>query len=55
MALLALGERALSLRELRLNGCENLSDVGLNWLSIGCKSLELLDLGGCAKVNTPLS
>jgi len=24
--------------------------VGLNWLSIGCKSLEVLDLGGCNKV-----
>jgi hypothetical protein len=50
VALLALGERSLSLRELRLNGCENVSDVGLNWLSIGCKSLEVLDLGGCTKV-----
>jgi hypothetical protein len=50
VALLALGERSLSLRELRLNGCENVSDVGLNWLSVGCKSLEVLDLGGCNKV-----
>ena len=50
VSLLALGERSLSLRELRLHGCENVSDVGLNWLSIGCKSLEVLDLGGCNKV-----
>lgn len=51
VSLLALGERSLSLRELRLSGCENVTDVGLNWLSVGCKSLEVLDLGGCAKVS----
>ena len=51
VSLLALGERSLALRELRVNGCDNISDVGLNWLSIGCRALEVLDLGGCVKVD----
>jgi len=48
--LLFQGKRAFSLRSLILNGCENVTDVGLNWLVEGCHSLEELNLCGCTRV-----
>lgn len=54
VSLLALGERSLALRVLKVNGCDSISDVGLNWLSIGCTAIEILDLGGCTKVTSHL-
>lgn len=50
VSMLALGQKSRSLRTLRVAGCENISDVGLNWLTDGCKVLEELDLGRCTKV-----
>lgn len=52
VALMALGQRAVSLRTLKLNHCDQISDVGLGWLTEGCKLIELLDLGGCTKVGS---
>lgn len=50
VALMALGQRAQSLRVLRLNNCDSITDVGLGWLSEGCKVLEILEVYGCKKV-----
>eukprot|EP01031_Cornospumella_fuschlensis_P040227 gene40227-49018_t len=50
VSLMALGQRAVSLRSLKLNHCDQVSDVGLGWLTEGCKIIELLDLGGCSKI-----
>lgn len=44
------GKRALSLRSLILNGCEHVTDVGINWLAEGCHSIEVLDLCGCTRL-----
>ena len=51
VCLLAIGQRSASLRILKLSGCDSISDVGMQWLSEGCKALEHLDLHGCEKVN----
>lgn len=50
VSMLALGQKSHSLRTLRAAGCDNISDVGLNWLTDGCKVIEELDLGRCTKV-----
>lgn len=51
VSLLALGESSKSLRTLKLSGCENLTDVGLSWLTQNiAATLEVLDLTGCHKV-----
>ena len=50
LTLLAFGQNSMSLRVLKLCGCEHLTDVGLMWLSEGCKVLEELDLNGCTKI-----
>lgn len=50
VSMLALGQKSRSLRTLRAAGCDNISDVGLNWLTDGCKVIEELDLGRCTKV-----
>eukprot|EP01033_Poteriospumella_lacustris_P003952 gene3952-2811_t len=50
VALMALGQRATSLRVLRLNNCETITDVGLGWLAEGCRVIEVLELYGCKKV-----
>jgi len=54
VSLLALGQASRSLRTLRLSGCDVVSDVGLNWLTEGCKVIEELDLSRCTKVSFPL-
>ena len=51
VTLLALGEKARSLRTLRVNGCDQLTDVGLMWLAEGCKTLEDADFGGCPRIS----
>jgi hypothetical protein len=51
VSMLALGQSARSLRTLRVSGCDVVSDVGLNWLTEGCKVIEELNLGRCTKVN----
>lgn len=51
VSLMALGQRATSLRSLKLNHCDQLTDVGLGWLTEGCKLVELLDFNGCNKVS----
>jgi hypothetical protein len=51
LTLLSLGQQSSLLRVLRLAGCDQLTDVGLNWLAEGCKALEELDLGGCTRVS----
>ena len=50
VSLLALGQSSRSLRTLRLSGCDVVTDVGLNWLTEGCKVVEELDLSRCTKV-----
>jgi hypothetical protein len=50
VSLLSLGEQSKSLRTLKINGCDQVSDVGLNWLSDGCHALEELELIGLTKV-----
>jgi hypothetical protein len=50
VSLLALGERSVSLKVLKLSGCDYITDVGLNWLTTGCHVLEVIDLEGCTKV-----
>lgn len=50
VSLLALGQSSRSLRTLRLSGCDVVTDVGLNWLTEGCKVIEELDLSRCTKV-----
>jgi hypothetical protein len=50
VALMALGQRATSLRILRLNNCESITDVGIGWLAEGCRVLEILEIYGCKKV-----
>ena len=49
-SLSSLGERSKSLRVFVANGCEHITDVGLTWLSTGCKYLERIELASCAKV-----
>jgi len=51
VGLLALGQRSASLRVLKVNGCDHITDVGLSWLAAGCKGLEELDFGGCGKAS----
>lgn len=46
----AFAQRCPSLRALYLNGCDQISDVGLTWLSEGCKTIEELELNRCTKV-----
>lgn len=50
VSLLALGQKTRSLRTLRASGCDTISDVGVNWLTEGCKALEELDFSSCTKV-----
>jgi hypothetical protein len=50
VSLLALGERTVGLKVLKLSGCDYITDVGLNWLATGCHSLEVIDFDGCTKV-----
>jgi hypothetical protein len=50
VSLLAVGQRSRSLRTLRCSGCDTITDVGLNWLTEGCKALEELDFTSCTKV-----
>ena len=45
-----LGERSKSLRVFLADGCEHITDVGLTWLSSGCKHLERVELESCVKV-----
>ena len=54
ISMLALGQKSHSLRTLKLNGCDCITDVGLNWLTEGCKALEEIDLSNCNKVSTEL-
>ena len=54
ISMLALGQKSHSLRTLKLNGCDCITDVGLNWLTEGCKALEEIDLSNCNKVSTVL-
>jgi hypothetical protein len=50
VSLLALGERSVGLKSLKLSGCDYITDVGINWLTTGCHAIEVLDLDGCNKV-----
>jgi hypothetical protein len=50
ISLMAIGQKLSSLRVLKLNHCDHLTDVGLTWLAEGCKILEVLEIYGCVKV-----
>ena len=49
-SLSVLGERSKSLLVFLANGCEHITDVGVTWLSLGCKHLERVELEACVKV-----
>jgi hypothetical protein len=51
LTLLGFGQSSLSLRILKLKGCEHITDVGLMWLAEGCKVLEELDINNCIKIS----
>eukprot|EP00981_Chlorochromonas_danica_P008794 scaffold2312_cov165-Ochromonas_danica.AAC.34 len=50
VCLMALGQKTQSLRYLKLNHCDQVSDVGLGWLVEGCQLIEQLELSGCDKI-----
>ncbi len=49
-SLLGLGQNCPSLEVLKLSGRNPLSDVGLEWLCVGCKNIQVLDISHCSKM-----
>eukprot|EP01034_Spumella_vulgaris_P024314 gene24314-30635_t len=49
-ALSALGQKAYTLRTLKVAGCDQITDVGVTWLVEGCKALTCLDMGRCNRL-----
>ena len=40
----------ITLYDILMQGCDAVTDVGLQWLAAGCKLLEELNLSGCKKI-----